>query len=51
MYDVVLQDGFTALACASQEGHEQVVQLLMQAGACVDSLNIVSCRCFYAHAH
>ena len=30
------QDGATALHVASQEGHNQVVELLLQAGASVD---------------
>ena len=30
------QDGATALHAASQEGHNQVVELLLQAGASVD---------------
>ena len=39
---ISVQDGYTALYSASQEGHEKIVQLLIQAGADVVLQNTVS---------
>ena len=36
-----IQDGFFPLSNASQEGYDEIVQLLLQAGATVDLLNKV----------
>ena len=39
---IPIQGGYTALHAASQNGHEKIAQLLIQAGAKVDLQNIVS---------
>ena len=31
-----MQDGYCPLHCASQEGHDKTVEILLQAGATVD---------------
>ena len=43
MYCHDLQEGFTALHLASEEGHVTVVQLLNEAGASLDVQTNVSC--------
>ena len=40
---ILLQDGWTPFHAASQEGHDQVVELLLQAGASVDQETEVRC--------
>ena len=39
---ISLQDSYTSLLVASREGHEKIVQFLIQAGANVDLQNNVS---------
>ena len=40
---ILLQNGWTPLHVASQEGHDQIVELLLQAGASVDQETEVKC--------
>ena len=42
-----LQDGGTALLMASQEGHEEVVRLLLQSGAKDMPNNVRICNIYY----
>ena len=42
----IIQDGMTALAWAASKGHEQVVDLLLKAGANPDHQNqVTECVC------
>lgn len=48
----VLQDRFTALHCAAQNGREEVVDILVSNGACLDMVNKVNeprtmLQCFF----
>lgn len=36
VYHIHTQDGYSPLYCASQEGHDEVVEMLLHAGAKVD---------------
>ncbi len=44
---LLLQDGWTALMFASQNGHTEVVKFLIEANASVDIQNQVICYCVY----
>ena len=56
-----MQDGFSPLISASQEGHDRVVEKLLQAGATVDlqnkvvviicHLSLVTCHSLYTKYH
>ena len=41
------QDGYCPLIVASQEGHDGIVEKLLQAGATVDLKNKVDNNCYY----
>ena len=42
---MLLQEGVSPLYVASQTGHLQIVQLLIEYGALVNQANTVSCAC------